>query len=452
MRHIRYLYFVFFLFSLILSGCESVPKGGGDVLKPLGKNEEGIIKAVVWNEQMFNQRYGNLFTIQYPQIELQLVSAAALGRTGKNFNEEFSELIDTEQPDIILFPNADLFEIWASEGKLQELDPLIQASKFDVDSMDPNALDYLKARGNGRLFGLSPTFNSKVLYYNKDLFQKYSIDFPRNGMSWEEVMQLAARFPVEGDEQTRIYGYYPALNSAFVDMISSDQLAYLDAEGVNATFNTPELKRMSEMILDGYRNGYLYQKSETSDSAGRSSGDIYTSNLFTMGRAAMSIRDAGYINEMNSAGQVAKIEVPNWDIVTMPVSPAAPEETDEFMVNDVLTIYAASTNQRAAWQFMQYINSDEAAKSISKLDEGLLMLRAEYSQERDGRSLEPFYMLKPAATNLSNIPYTVYLQLVQLMESEMNEVLKGGQTLEQALEHLQQKGQTELERQVPSST
>ncbi|NOU90117.1 extracellular solute-binding protein [Paenibacillus sp. LMG 31460] len=32
-----------------------------------------------------------------------------------------------------------------------------------------------------------------VLYYNKDIFDKFGISYPRNGMTWDEVYDLAKK-------------------------------------------------------------------------------------------------------------------------------------------------------------------------------------------------------------------------------------------------------------------
>ncbi|MDG0873339.1 extracellular solute-binding protein [Paenibacillus thiaminolyticus] len=48
------------------------------------------------------------------------------------------------------------------------------------------------------MYGLSPTFVSSAVYYNKDLFEQYGVTPPQDKMTWEQLLDLAARFPVEG--------------------------------------------------------------------------------------------------------------------------------------------------------------------------------------------------------------------------------------------------------------
>ncbi|MCD9025964.1 hypothetical protein [Cohnella silvisoli] len=45
-----------------------------------------------------------------------------------------------------------------------------------------------------------------LVVYNKDLFTKYEVPLPEDGMSWDSLLQLAARFPTSGTSEERIYG------------------------------------------------------------------------------------------------------------------------------------------------------------------------------------------------------------------------------------------------------
>jgi hypothetical protein len=52
------------------------------------------------------------------------------------------------------------------DGKLYALDSVIQQDKYDIEGIHPAIRKLLRDKGNGKLFGLSPTFNSSALYYN----------------------------------------------------------------------------------------------------------------------------------------------------------------------------------------------------------------------------------------------------------------------------------------------
>ncbi|MBP1991868.1 ABC transporter substrate-binding protein [Paenibacillus eucommiae] len=438
------LFLIISLFAIMAAGCEF-----GSTKESEFQQEEASIKAVVWNEREFNQQYASLFSIKYPKIDVQVINTNVLRNT-EDLHKNFEALVANEKPDIIVFPNADMFEWWANEGNLYNLDSLIKSDKFDIENINSNVVDYLKFKGAGNLYGLSPTFNNKVLYYNKDLFDKYQIDYPHNGMSWDEVLNIAARFPTDQDADTKVYGYYPNATFAFdwIELIGrSLQLTYLDEEGGTLTFNQPGWKHVFENVLTGYSQGYVYRvdgQSATSES-NQEINDFYKKNLFTVGRAAMTINDASYISEMNLAEQVSKITLPNWDIVSLPALTTAPEETTEFTTNEIFAIAADSPNIRAAWELIKYANSAEASQINATLDTNNLMSRTEHNKEMTARNMEPFYLLKPAKMNLPAVKLSTRMQLSQLLENEVKAMLKGEKTLEQALDHLQLQAQESLD-------
>src|SRR5690606_23647078 len=93
------------------------------------------------------------------------------------------------------------------EGGVMELETMIKKDGFDTDGMHPAVIELLKEQGGGQLYGLAPTFSSSALFYNADLFEEHGIEPPSDRMSWQDVMQLAARFPTGGSEEERIYGF-----------------------------------------------------------------------------------------------------------------------------------------------------------------------------------------------------------------------------------------------------
>ena len=92
-------------------------------------------------------------------------------------------------------------------------DTMTEDEKFNKETLIPGLLDYMKEMGGGKLYGLSPSFYSQVIFYNKDMFNKYGIPLPEDRMSWEKVFELAQRFPTDGAKDKRVYGLSFGYNS-----------------------------------------------------------------------------------------------------------------------------------------------------------------------------------------------------------------------------------------------
>ena len=58
---------------------------------------------------------------------------------------------------------------------------------------------YERFRYKGKLLGISKDFATLVLYYNKDLFEKWDVPYPKSGWTWDDFLQTAKALTREGD-------------------------------------------------------------------------------------------------------------------------------------------------------------------------------------------------------------------------------------------------------------
>ncbi|MFW5434556.1 ABC transporter substrate-binding protein [Paenibacillus apiarius] len=165
----------------LLSGCF----GKKQVLEPL---QAGTIKVVYQDEDAFYRDYGKLFNMKYPQIEIEVISQTEMflnlpnGGTIDDFYAERKKFLEKHKPDVLLLDEL-LFETFAQEGKLYNIEAAIQQDDYDIEGFMPGLIDKIKARGEGKLYGLAPHFEREVLYYNRALFKEHHIELPTNKMS-----------------------------------------------------------------------------------------------------------------------------------------------------------------------------------------------------------------------------------------------------------------------------
>ncbi|BFH17828.1 hypothetical protein J6TS7_19670 [Paenibacillus dendritiformis] len=153
-------------------------------------SEKVTLKVLDYSQEDFNKRFGDAFTAKYPNIEVKVIRT--LNANGKSVlrGDELRKLEDKEKPDLLL-PDKDSLEKYVAEGRLIDLEPYIAQSKsIKLANLNQNMVNSMKVKG--KLYTLSPTFMTKGLFYIKTLFDKYKIKYPKNKMSWAEVMDLAA--------------------------------------------------------------------------------------------------------------------------------------------------------------------------------------------------------------------------------------------------------------------
>lgn len=456
------------LIVAILAGCTSPSPQGGSKQTALDPDVPVTLKVAYLNEQIFYQSYGNVFNAKYPNVQFEIIPTMEIGHSGDPV-QAMLDLMNEHQPDIVVLTTQQ-YEVLAAEGRLSELDAIIQQTGFDLENMVEGVVELLRDAGGGKLYGLSPTFNTNALYYNKDLFAQYGVPEPTDFMTWEEVLQLAARFPTEGDDDSRIYGFSSSLfvQDAFElirDIASAKGLQYLNADATELTMNEPEWKEIFREVVEGYRAKTIYKPKLPEQQSG--GGFMFSSDsmLFNQGRAAMMVDNSTTMNMMGGGGfsisavsagsessvdssaessPPARNEPINWGVVTAPVDAATPDRTSTYTVSQVFAINADSPQSEQAWAFIQYVHSNEAAKirANTAVD---LQARIGYETNASGNNLEPFYKLKPLPMETARwLPKGFPASFQQIANEAINDAIGGSKTIDEAFADLLAKGSDAL--------
>jgi len=427
----------------VAAGCT----GGGNETT---NQEKTAIKVMHYNESSFYQQYGMLFSALYPDIEIEVIpTSTVVYEEGKDMQKAMEDFIAEQKPDVLMIGGTDYARM-ASEGKLYNLETFIQKDKFDLEGIAPSILDYIKQQSDGILYGLAPDFHSQALFYNKDMFEKYGVTPPTDRMSWEEVLQLAARFPTDGSGDDRVYGlkvgYQMELHQMAMMLGSMKGLNYVNPTTMQLTINSDSWKKTFETANKAIESGSLYVEDPNGGGFSGSYEDYLLRDAFIGEKVAMAIESNYVIEQIKEAKTRLKDKgVKNWDIVTVPVDPQTPDESTAMSVGQIFAIAANSANAEGAWKFLSYINGDEFARVTSKLRNGSFPSRMKYIESEQGLNMAAFYSLKPRTNDMykdfDKLPREFYMKFDALTQEELQAVKDGRATIAEALDNLQAKGQ-----------
>ncbi|MFL1674734.1 ABC transporter substrate-binding protein [Paenibacillus dendritiformis] len=437
----------------LLGGCF----GGKPALEELDSEGKGKIKVLYYDEGSFYSDYGNNFNVKYPNIEFEVINTGTIYQdmqeNGTSYEEEYLKFIEKHKPDVIM-TSSDSFEKLVQEGKLYNLDTVIEQEKFDLDGFMPGLVDMLRERGGGSLYGLAPYFHASVIYYNADMFREHQIDPPRNQMSWKELLELSSRFAGLGSGDDQIYGLADEFGQAdgmLFNVALSSSLRVFDAKGEKITFNTDGWKEAMELTAKAIRDKGIY----TASLEPEKENTMYylQTEQFFKGKVAMILGSSWLMSNLrNQAVYASDSEEINWEFVTAPVDPAAPEESAFTMLSSIYAIAADSPNKRAAWEFVKFVNGPEMAKAASRSFRGELPTRADAMKEVDGKSMEPFYMLRPKASSGSlwggtsvNIPDRFRMTFSNIIIKELKAMVENGKSAEEAVAVIETEGNAALQ-------
>jgi len=82
---------------------------------------------------------------------------------------------------------------YASLGLIENIEPYVQRDKdrVNLDDIYPNLLNTF--RYNGALYGLPRDNDTKVIYYNKKLFDDAKVPYPKQGWNWQDLRNTALK-------------------------------------------------------------------------------------------------------------------------------------------------------------------------------------------------------------------------------------------------------------------
>ncbi|MGG0813467.1 extracellular solute-binding protein [Paenibacillus alvei] len=449
----------------LISGCF----GERSELAPL-KDGKGKIRVVYKSEDAFYQDYGNFFKMMSPDIDVEVISQEEMfGGADKeesfDWNEEKKKLLDKYKPDV-LFLNESMFETFAQEGRLYDIEPAISQDQYKLDGFMPGLIDRLRAKGNGKLYGLTPSFETNVIYYNRNLFKKYQIEPPNGKMTWKELLDLAERFASVESGKKQVFGLYQTKGPASLmyDIAAASGLKLVDEKSSKLLIDSDGWKEAMKMTADAVRNHAAYapppmEEGEQLDGYDNSDFEKHrdylkqysrSNELFYIGQAAMTIQAPWFASFLRDIPYYSKTPEIDWGIAAAPVNPAKPDESAYVKLSEIYAISADSPNKRAAWEFVKFVNGPEMAQVAGKAMNDTLPTRSDYFKDFRGRETDAFYLLKPmqasGVSDKKSIPAGFHSEFDVLLSDVLKSLIDQEKTLDEAVAELQLKGQEMLDR------
>jgi len=431
---------------VFLSACQKDTKKD---LEDFDPDEPVTLKMMFFDINYFEQKYGLLLRAKFPNIDLKVIPFEYT--SGVLTREDLVKQIDTKQPDILFLNDISQYEDFSAEGRLMELDLVIQQDQFDTSGIFAPVIDQLRESGNGKIYGLAPEFYSDALYYNADLFQKYGIQPPTDRMSWDDVLKLAQRFPAEGSDEERVYGFQPSIYGGIYDFIISVGqtmgLTPVSSDGLHLVIQSDGWRKVFESVVQAYRSdSLLVMKGSTWEEISKDRMENIVNDRFLQGQVAMKIEGFNYNSIILDSRNTVKTLQPG--VVALPVDPAVPDRIADLDLPSIYAVNNQSPHRRAAWEVVKYINGEEIAKSRSQASSSLAPSRKKYANPTGELNIEPFYVLKSASKRKDNFqPYVndFYEAFRPLVTKEIQQVADGKKSLEEAIEAIQAEGQPLLD-------
>jgi multiple sugar transport system substrate-binding protein len=195
------------------------------------------------------------------------------------------------------------------------------------------------------MYAMPLSLGFPIMYYNKDIFDKFAVPYPKDGMSWEDVIELAKRVTRQSDG----IQYMGFDGGGFARLSLSMLQEKYDAKREKALLTTPGWVR----VLD-------YYKQWRSIPGNNVTGNM---NLFAKEkRLAMFATFNGALSQLEDLYRQG--DPLNWDMVTQPTFKEQPYVVDTPL--QILMMAATSKHPDDVFRVMEVVTSKENQLHMSQ--------------------------------------------------------------------------------------
>ncbi len=370
--------------GIALAGCQPA-------VLPSAKSPDARVQLVYrdWNTEWFPpmaQRMLEQFHASHPNV-----------RVYYNLDPESDVFDEKSLADLQAGSAADVFQgccssfpVWAQKGYLLDLRPYVQADldRGTIDDWDPVQYKALFSR-DGRQFGLPKYHGALALYYNKDIFDRYGVDYPTAAWNHNDYLSAMKRLTrdTNGDGRTDLWGsmldvgwerlqvHVNGWGGHFVDpgddrrSQMSDPPSLAALEWIHERMWTDKVMATSmDTQVQGPREAFVSQKLAMVEEGSWALKDILSSAKFRIGVAPF---------------------------------PAGPARRATLATTDGFGIYAGTKYPEAAWELLKFLVSKEYGRAMAQahflqparaslVDEWVACVRDEFPSQTKEMDLSAF--------------------------------------------------------------
>ncbi len=322
--------------------------------------------------------------------------------------------------------------IWPAEfaaaGWALDLTPYI--SKEELSKFLPGTIKAVTYKG--RIYALPVFTDGGLLYYRKDLLEKYGYDHPPR--TWDELVEMAQKISkAEG-----IYGFvfqgaqYEGLVCVANEFIHSNGGEIIGPNG-EIKVNSPEVIEALQFMHD------LIYKYKISPESVTTFKEEDARHVFQQGKAVF-MRNWPYANSPLRLNSPESAVRGKYDVAPMPRGPRGKSGAATLGGwNIFVNPFAPKEKREAAIKFAKFMSS-ETAQIIRAIIGGNAPTRiAVYKNPAVLKANPDFKKYLPIMMNAVPRPVTPYAEITNAMQEEFHAVLTGKKSAEQAVKDLEKR-------------
>lgn len=289
-------------------------------------------------EERIMTEWGDMVKKKFPHVSIRIV-------TGK-----LGELVTTGEEIDLIEISIGQQNTHLTDFNLQyDLSDLIKLYNYDTSVLEPTTLEIQRQTSDGGMYGLPITTWAMVLFYNKEIFDKFGVPFPAENMTWDDMYDVARRLTrKDGDKQ--YYGFVLSPNH----LLRTNQLSlpYVEPGTTKPAIQQPAFRQ----LVDNFTRFYEIPGYEL-NATPMTSGTTALKKQFYDDTATFAFLSGWRDPEMKEV---------DWDVVPLPTFKEAPDAGPQ-AYPIYLYLTSISKHKEQAFEVMSYVTSTEVQMHRSKI-------------------------------------------------------------------------------------
>ncbi len=321
---------------IFLSGCVKTPEKTVIKFTSWGsKSEVAIIKPLIKE-----------FEIQNPDISVEFI------HTPKNYFQKLHLLAASNLTPDVVFINNIYGALYAKNDIFMDLADFIEKdAQLSENDFFPKALESFKYKN--KLYAIPRDVSNLVIYYNKDLFDRYNVPYPSRNWTFEDFITTAKKLTKDPDNDGKIdiFGISFREEPLFwLPYLWSNGGGIISRDLKNIILDKPESIESIQMYSD-LKNKYHVAPTKSE------AGSATMAQLFMQGKLAMHLSGRWFVPVYR-----ANIDF-NWDIAGFPAGKAGSVVGCD---SSGWAISSKTKHPGEAWRFISYLASKTSIRAFTQ--------------------------------------------------------------------------------------
>ena len=331
------------------------------------------------------------------------------------------------------------FPAWAQMGYTLDLSPYVEAdlNEETIQDWDPAQYRALFAR-DGQQFGLPKYHGAMALYYNKDIFDEYGVNYPIDTWDHDDYLEALKRLTHDrdGDGKTDLWG-------SMLDISWSS--LQIHANGWGGYFVDPDDPNRCMMCEPEAMNALEWIRARMWDDKVMATPldvqNLWPRYAFTNERVAM-VEDGSWA--------LKDILVDAGFRIGVALFPAGPVRRVTLATTDGFGIYAGTRHSDAAWELVKFLTGIDYGRAMARanflqparaslVDDWVGFIREEFPQKAEDVDIAAFADAHVKGYSVTAEIFANMGEAKQLADAAWTEIFVMGQPLKEQMETACQK-------------